>query len=275
MITDSEQAKKKVLFVRSGGGLPGLDIHVGIWQALDELGIKADACHGTSAGAIISAFDAYEHSVSEIRQLICGLSEEDVLDYRRLWMLRVPFINSFIQPDKIHALLDRELDYGFACRKELVTWSTNARTGYGTNTFRPELAQTPAQAVIASMSISGVFPPTKLLDGDDYTDGGVSANLPVPPVALLKEYDHVYLLIATGDDAKYNEDNSLLTQLLQNVAWLQEDQRNDTIDHTFTALGYAKVTVIKPELSTPGMLHFDHRLIEEAYAWTKKQLGGL
>jgi predicted acylesterase/phospholipase RssA len=43
---------KRILFVRSGGGLMGLDIHCGIWSALAERGIEPTDCHGTSAGAI-------------------------------------------------------------------------------------------------------------------------------------------------------------------------------------------------------------------------------
>lgn len=32
------------LYVRSGGGLPGLDIHAGIWLALESAGIRATHC---------------------------------------------------------------------------------------------------------------------------------------------------------------------------------------------------------------------------------------
>jgi predicted acylesterase/phospholipase RssA len=65
--------KRGTLFVRSGGGLPGLDIHCGIWLALEQAGIRADANSGTSAGAAVAALDSAGWSAADAKQLLSTL----------------------------------------------------------------------------------------------------------------------------------------------------------------------------------------------------------
>ncbi len=262
---------KKILFVRSGGGLPGLDIHAGIWRALQLAGIEATHCSGTSAGAIVSAFDTSSLiGALGFANLIEGLRDDDVRAERWLWKLRVPFIGNYLENYKIQALLHTWICADFPTVKQLQCWSVNSADGSVQNVARPELAEGPAVAALASMSICGVFPPVRLLDGNDYFDGGPAANLPLPPV--LADFDEVWLLVATGRRGTYQRDESMLTRLIHNVHWMMDDQIQDAI--ALARKLNANVRVIWPDLPTPGgALHFDHALIDQAYNWTREYLG--
>ena len=259
----------KRLFVRSGGGLPGLDIHAGIWDALEMAGIYPTHVSGTSAGAIASAFQAGPMLDADIfHGLISSLSDEQVRVERPLWKLRVPWIGWYLDSAPILSLLEHYLPEHFdRLTLQLQCWAVNARDGGAVNVARPELARSPAEAALASMSICGVFAPVRLLDGNEYFDGGPAMNLPVP--ANANDFDEIYLLVATGRPGSYSDDESMLTRLIHNAHWMMDDQIHDTIAQARESCR-AKVHVIWPDLPTPrGALHFDHNLIDQAQLWTE------
>lgn len=60
---------KTIGLVLSGGGARGI-AHIGILQALEELGVKPDIISGTSTGAAIGAFYTAGYTVSQIKEII-------------------------------------------------------------------------------------------------------------------------------------------------------------------------------------------------------------
>ncbi len=261
---------RSVLFVRSGGGLPGLDIHAGIWLALAEAGITPSALSGTSAGAIISGLQASGRSHEWTAGLIASLRDRDVRKERFAWKARIPWIDYWLDPAPIAGLLESTLVSGWNdLIMPLRVWSTDVQNGNIKDTAESALASTPAQAILSSMSICGVFPPVILNDGRAYVDGGVRLNLPLPN--NWRDYDDVYLLIATGGSLDYHRKHGILTNLIRNVQIMQFDQIADVLAVTD---GAPNVHVVWPQIPTPrGALHFDHRLITEAYHLTIKALG--
>jgi len=257
----------KILFCWSGGGLPGLDIHAGIWRALSEHGISATANAGTSAGAIMGALNSTGMRCEVMEALIRGLSDGDVKRERLLWKLRIFWISYFLEHEPIRRLLREILPLDFTdLKKPLSVFVTDeitatAREIKDTKTF-PSLPE----AVLASMSIMGVFPPV-----GNYSDGGTTENLPLPE--NWQKFDEVYLLIAKRP-LKYSKRTGILTRTLFNADILLEAQVSDTI--YYAKANHPHVYVIRPPVEAPGgSLHFDHDLIIQAYEYTRTYLTAL
>lgn len=252
---------KRRLFCWSGGGLPGLDIHVGIWKALSEIGIESTANAGTSAGAIVAAINSTGVSNAVANSIILDLTDDDIRRERFLWKLRIPWINSFLDPKPILDLLTEILPAEFSdLKKKLSVFVTEEVTASQKEIKTDgQLFKLP-QTVLASMSIMGVFP---TING--YSDGGTTAYLPLPDD--WSSYDEIYLLIAKRP-LDYRKQNGILTRSLFNADILYEDQVADTI--VFARRNHPAVTVIRPSVKTPeGSLHFNHDLIRQAYEYTR------
>ena len=117
------------------------------------------------------------------------------------------------------------------------------------------------------MSISGIFPAVRLLDGERYVDGGMRFNLPL--LSNWKDFDDVWLLIGHTKPEDY-VGNDIVSNLIRNVNILRLDQIQDVLDET---KGAPNVHVIWPDVSSAAsMLHFDHSLIGESYRATITQL---
>ncbi len=254
---------KKILFCRSGGGMPGLDVHAGIWRALEFAGIFSTNNHGTSAGAITAAFDSAGYSAKYFSDFILRLSDDNVRKERFAWKVRIPWINSFLLHEPIidiarkHIPIDKsKLD------KPLAVWATKYPSASAWNMLRIPGVNV-HEAVLASMSIPGVFPPVEI-DGEQYFDGGCRKNLPLP--LDWRDYDEVWLLVASAPPESYGRKSGMLTALKMYIDWLCLDQNYDAIEES---TGDSRVKVIWPNFGHPrGTLHFDHALEPAAFNWT-------
>lgn len=262
---------KRILFCRSGGGLPGLDIHAGIWQALSARNIHATACQGTSAGAIVSALDAAEWDAAAATALVQSLCSADVVDYRWAWRTRSGWLANICSGVAVDRVLAQKLPATWeAYVKPLSTWATQAGTSRRINTFRPTIAHTPAEAVAMSSRIPAVFPPICGVDDLWYVDGGMRENLPLPPDWA--EYDQVWLLIASGAPSRTDPAGTVLGNVMRVFRHLMADQILDVLEQVD---GSPNVHVVWPQLKTPGMLEFEHTLINQARADTLRILDGI
>lgn len=253
------------LVVRSGGGMPGLDIHAGISLALEARGIEATHCIGTSAGAIVSAFDANGYSAGMMANIIRSLNDDDVREERFLWKFR-PFIDYIFHNNKIRDLLAHYLPLKFEhLAKPLGVHCTrnrdacgltfgNLTVGTGQKLYTPGLRE----AVLASMSIHGFFPSVELYN-ENFSDGGTTANVPVP--YNLADYDEIIICIASPP-VEFVEKRSLVCRLVSNVQWLMRGQ----IDATLARVkNEPNVTVVWPDVEKDcSTMRFRHSLIEDA-----------
>lgn len=257
----------KTLFVRSGGGMPGLDIHAGIWRALWDAGIRSTDNSGTSAGAITAAYDSAGWTACQFEELIRSTSDSDVRAPHFGWQVRLPWLESIHDSARIRALLASTLPSTWdAFAKPIATWAVRLRDGAVVDTAVAPNA--PCDAVLASASIAGLFPAVTLADGEAYVDGGLRANLPLP--ANWRNYDRVFLLIASPKPQDYPHRRGIVTNLIRNMDILRLDQIQDALD---AVAADPRVTVIRPNCgSGRGMLRFNHNLIDMAYFQTLKQL---
>ena len=156
--------------VLGGGGARGF-AHIGVYQALIELGVPIDWVGGSSIGSVFAATIASEFTPDRV----ISLTEQffrGVLDYT------IPVV-SLVKGKRITKSIDRvwggidieDLWRGFFCMSTNLTRS------------RAEVHRTGplAAAVRASVAIPGVIPPVPM-GGDLLVDGGVLDNLPVAPM---------------------------------------------------------------------------------------------
>ncbi len=184
----------------SGGGARGL-AHLGVLQALDEMGVKPAMISGTSAGAIAGALyamglpprDILEQvrtkSVFDVFKLALGKSGLSEMAYLR------KILEKNCQNDDFKTL---EIPFT-ACVSEL-------RSGRAEMISEGSIVD----AVIASASIPIIFEPVEK-DGKLYVDGGVLNNLPIEP---LKEKN----LRIIGVNINVHGENDKLPNKMKHVA---------------------------------------------------------
>ena len=261
----SQTPKVRRLFCWSGGGFPGLDIHCGIWLALEEAGIYSDGNAGSSAGALIAALYSSGKSAVSACALLRSLRDEDMRKERFAWKLRIPWLNSFLDPAPIQKVISANVpDYFSDLQKPLSVFVTRESPFAEYEISQDYQNFLLDQALLASMSIAGVFPPVRSC----FSDGGPTANLPLPRV--FRAYDEVYLLVAKRP-LSYCKNKNILTRLMWNVDAMAEDQVLEVVK--FATNNHPNVFVIWPDVpTTNGSLRFDHSLIPLAYASAKQQL---
>jgi predicted patatin/cPLA2 family phospholipase len=261
---------KKNLFVRSGGGFPGIDIHLGIWKAMENAGISATHCHGTSAGAVVSALDAAGKSAKAAELIVREASDFLLRAPRFLWKLRAFWIDHFLKIQPIAKWLDVHMPARFEeLVKGLAVYGTRERDGLSWQ-FSTGWVQ---EALLASLAIPGVFPRV-MIKGEYFSDGGTTANLPLPSNWM--DYDEVYLLVASRPLAYREREPDVVGRLLHAVDLMGEDQINDVVA-TVAPFTYMEkfaahlrgdgppVFFIRPSVKPKrGGLRFDHDLIDKA-----------
>lgn len=258
-----EAPEVKRLFIWSAGGLSGADMAVGVWLALEEAGIVAHANAGTSAGAILAAFNSAGFPATQAEEAIRNLTDDDIRQERRLWKLRMPWLDSFLLHAPLRQVLGEYLPDTFSALVKPLTVAVTDGDDQPLEITQGELLR----AILASMSIAGVWPAVDLDGHPECSDGGTTAYVPVP--ANFAAYQEI-VVILTRQNLRF-EGGNILSRLIHNVHILQEDQINDTLA-LLTGM-HPNVTVLHPPLRTSkGMLRFDHDLIGEAYIWAKSVL---
>ena len=152
----------------SGGGIRGM-CHAGVMKALEEYGIKPDIISGVSAGAIVGALYADGYSPDEI----AGFFEH--VEFRKMTKVKIPNggffgIESFekFMAVKLRAKTFEEL------KIPLRIVATNLDKGQSVVFTSGNLLE----AIIASSTFPVLFTP-KVINGENYIDGGVFKNFPV------------------------------------------------------------------------------------------------
>lgn len=183
MIKDS---RSETAFVLAGGGSLGA-VQVGMLKALAFQDVKADFVVGTSVGAINAAYFAGEPTSEGARRLEevwCELRRGDVFPLAPLRSLFRFISNSdyLVDPAAISDLLEQELPYK-QLEDAVIPCHVVATDILGGDDVR--LSSGPAvKAVLASISIPGIFPPVEI-GGRHLLDGGVANNTPISIAADL------------------------------------------------------------------------------------------
>lgn len=162
----------------SGGGALGF-AHIGVIQALEENGIKADYIAGTSMGAIIGVLYADNYSATKMLEII---HSEKLYKIQKLLTLQSAVSHmGMSRHDALKKTLHKLLPHNSF--DSLLTPFIACVTNLDLN--RPEYKESGgnlAEYVAASASIPGVFEAAEI-DTTIYVDGGVLDNLPAQALA--------------------------------------------------------------------------------------------
>lgn len=156
--------------VLSGGGARGF-AHIGVYKALLELGIPIDFIGGTSSGALVSCFFAFNYSPEKIIQIF-----KEGIVYKRLdYTLPITSItggsvwtNGLKQACGIDVHIE-DLWKSFFCVATNITTQKLERFNRGLLW----------KAIRASISLPAIAPPITNEKDEVLVDGGVLNNLPV------------------------------------------------------------------------------------------------
>lgn len=257
----------RVAVVLAPGGLPGIDAHVGAWTAFEAAGIRPTAIYGCSAGAVIGALWASgRYSAFEASSILRKLGTEDVLKWRVLAWPMIRRYDYLANPAPIRALLERLLPETFEDLEIPLTVAATAMTGrahpYGVRIGAGDLRS----AVLASMSIAGVWPyVTRELSAAippvQLSDGGTTDAIALPE--RLADWDAVYVVDLVDRVGYEKRDSSAASRLLWNITGLA---RKEPAWERQQLIGQANVRWL--ELDTRGVscFRFDHSLIDTC--WT-------
>lgn len=150
---------------------------MGVYRAMEELGLKPDIISGTSAGAIAGLMFASGHTAEESMAFFKG---KKILDFARPLVSKTGIMNmsglgkrlsEFVQVENFDEL-----------EIPLVVTATNMNLGIPTHFNSGKIVP----RVLASCSIPVVFVPMSI-EKHQYADGGVFMNLPVRPIRDLCE----------------------------------------------------------------------------------------
>jgi len=167
---------KKIGLVLSGGGYRGA-AHVGVFRAMEELGIKPSVVAGTSVGAIMGAFFAAGYDWQTIFDF---LKKTEALSFERYTFQKAGFFDSA----KYKKLFEQYFpDDSFdALKVPLYMATTDLIEGKTKFFYEGELIR----PLIASCAVPGVFSPVPV-DGLLLCDGGVTNNFPIEPLLAVSD----------------------------------------------------------------------------------------
>ena len=171
MEREERQRPRRVGLALSGGGARGF-AHIGVWRAMEELGVRPDIISGTSAGAITGAMFASGYSAAEVMDFF---KERKLLDFARPTMSRTGLMSLSGLERHLEEFLKARLMEDL--RVPLVITATNLNLGIPVHFREGEIVP----RVLASSCVPIVFSPV-VIDGTQYVDGGVFMNLPVRPI---------------------------------------------------------------------------------------------
>ncbi|WP_411868477.1 patatin-like phospholipase family protein [Vulcanococcus limneticus] len=163
--------RRQNVLVLGGGGSRGF-AHIGAIRAMEELGLDdIDMVMGVSIGALVASLAAFEHPAQEIFANL-----ERVIIKARPYGLTLP-------RDSLFTLANsrRELQRFFGATQIQDSWlplrcfSANLSSKRLHAWSQGDIPN----AVIASMSVPGIFPPVEDSQGQLHVDGGILNNLPV------------------------------------------------------------------------------------------------
>lgn len=230
----------KVALVLGGGGARGMS-HIGVLKALEEANIKIDMVVGTSIGALLGSCYALGQSARDLEVEALTLTKRKAI--KELLDITLPK-QSLLAGKKAHKYIDRLIKKANFKNTNIpvMVVATNLADGLPVLLTDGDLAD----AIVASVSVPGIFPPIKI--GETYlVDGGVASPTPVGE-ALDWGADVVIavdLVIQRG--GKIKEKPALIFTLMQSY----EIIRNKSVwDDSLSK----NVIMIKPELNGNGIV---------------------
>lgn len=165
---------KKIGLALGGGAVLGA-AHIGIIRALEEHKINVEYISGTSIGALVGSFFAFQKEWDEIESVAQELKWMDIssISLSRYGLMSNEKLGRLIKK----YLGDEQIE---DAKIPLAIVTTDISTGEKVVLREGSVAE----AVMASMCIPGIFQPMEL-NGKMLVDGGVVENVPISTVREL------------------------------------------------------------------------------------------
>lgn len=241
-----------VAVVLGGGAARGFS-HIGLLKALEEEGIPVDILVGASMGSVVAGLYASGIPADQLEWMV------QEIELAEFFSPIIPPRGGLLSTARFERFLD-ELTGGVNIEElptPFYTIITDVVTGESVVLSSGRLSE----AIVASMSIPGMFPP-KYLGGVAYVDGGIKEPLPV----LVAREAGADVVIAV--DVRRQMEEIDLDVLLTNVQLTIYSLAYRNID---TQLAAADV-IISPDVHTSSyMEYYDAaRFIAEGYRAAKE-----
>jgi len=193
--------KFKIGIALGGGGVRGL-AHIGIFRILEKNGIVPDIIAGTSMGAVVGALYAWKPDAAGLEEKVIGILKSGIIDeigsqfskavpkrpFGRVLSLAKQFFilnRAVVSPAIFSASYAKKLFAGcglpeFFSDLKIPFCAVATDIGHGEEkTFWGGNLQ---EAVAASSSIAGIFPPVEI-EGSYYLDGATVNSVPISPLS--------------------------------------------------------------------------------------------
>ena len=245
--------RKKTGLALGGGAVFGA-AHVGVLKALKEKEVEINFISGTSIGAFIAAFVAFEMKLEDIESLV---RELNWLDISNLSLSKYALLsNEKFGKVVIDALGDVNIE---DAKIPLAIVSTNISNGDKVVLRKGNLAK----AVMASTCIPGIFNPVEL-EGKWLVDGGVVENVPVNPLIEMGADRIIAVDLNTG--SADNVPGNIIEVLLNSFRFVLKSASKEVSKKAHL--------LIDPDLSAYNRYDVDQsdELIEKGYSKAKELL---
>ncbi len=230
-------------FALSGGGAFG-PVQVGMLEALAERGVQPDLIVGTSVGALHgAAIAASGYGVlGRLNELWSSAHRSTVFGPRHRMVATMLRSRSLATHGRLSAIIQREIGPG---RVEDLRWrfaavATDALTGEPTLLDRG----TVDDVLLASCSVPGLFPSVSI-DGRQYVDGGVAANVPIRQ-AIAFGAASVLSIDATPPVSATSVPKSFTGSLLHSASLMLRSQRSSAVDELASRYRIAELPAVTP-----------------------------
>jgi NTE family protein len=246
--------KNKKIGLALGGGAALGAAHIGVLRALEEFDVAISYVAGTSIGAFVAAFFAFNIHWKKIREIALDLNWLDIsaLSLSKMALLSNEKLGNLITENMGEVNFDQS-------NIPAAMISTNISNGEKVILKKGNVAR----AVMASTCIPGIFIPLEI-DNKLLVDGGIVENVPISP---LKEMGAEFIIAVDLNAAYAHKKPDNIVEVLLN-----------TFD--FTLMNATKLqteeadVLIKPDLSSFSIVDANQTadLIEKGYIEAKKVL---
>ncbi|MDZ7722558.1 MAG: patatin-like phospholipase family protein [candidate division KSB1 bacterium] len=244
---------KKIGLALGGGAVLGA-AHIGVLKALKEHDISISYVSGTSIGAFVSAFVAFQKTWEEVEEITKDLNWLDIsgISLSKFGLLANKKLGELIT--------DHVGDVNFEDAKiPVAMMATDITSGDKVVLNKGNLAQ----AVMASTCIPGIFVPVEI-ENKLLVDGGIVENVPITPLEDMGA--QVTIGVDLNAEHLYKKPENIIEVMLRSF---------DFLIKTATELQTAKADIlIKPDLSDFNMVDIEQAddLIKVGYKEATKIL---
>ena len=229
-------------------------------RALAERAIKPDLIIGTSVGALNGAAIAASgpEAIDQLDEMWRGLTRRTLFGPMREAAASLARTRRVTRGKQLGRLIHQQLSV--SSFEELATplgvVVTDALTG------APHLVSSGPlrSALLASAAVPGLFPPV-VIDGRDYIDGGVAANVPIRQAVAFGARS-VLVLDASPSTPASALPRSLVGSLLLSSSLMLRNQKAAAVEHLGD--GYQLATI--PSATPPDLGSFDFSRTDELIA---------